>query len=252
MVDKEKKTVRDAKAAAGEATPSAATPAGKGKVRPSASRAVLGSSAFEKVACGRPAVCRLELRLLPSTAPMKDSQRPLSGGSCLRVPYDSTASCFNPRSSFSTGSFSSTMSSMGTLNDSQPMKIDNTRDYRYREKLEDERHKHWRWPLAVLLRPVPSTAPMKDSQRPLFGGSCLRGGRWQTAPKQEVSDIADKVAPPPSLEVAIAERRRKTKAANLKLFPLALGVGRWSGSIPFAALERRLQWTVHTRHSGDG
>ncbi|SMQ45014.1 unnamed protein product [Zymoseptoria tritici ST99CH_3D7] len=88
MVDKEKKKVRDAKAAAGEATPFAATPAGKGKTWPSAP--------------------------------------------------------------FSTGSFSSTMSSMGTLNDSQPMKIDNTREYRYREKLEDERHKHWRWPLAVL------------------------------------------------------------------------------------------------------
>ncbi|SMY18715.1 unnamed protein product [Zymoseptoria tritici ST99CH_1A5] len=128
MVDKEKKKVRDAKAAAGEATPFAATPAGKGKTWPSAP--------------------------------------------------------------FSTGSFSSTMSSMGTLNDSQPMKIDNTREYRA--------------PACAINRPDEglTATPLR---RKLPEG-------WKM--------------------------RRKTKAAKLQLFPLALGVGRWSGSIP-------LPWRQH-------
>ncbi|SMY25758.1 unnamed protein product [Zymoseptoria tritici ST99CH_1A5] len=53
MVDKEKKKVRDAKAAAGEATPSGATPAstttpaGKGKVRPSPSSLSSRATALE-------------------------------------------------------------------------------------------------------------------------------------------------------------------------------------------------------------
>ncbi|KJX99785.1 hypothetical protein TI39_contig352g00016 [Zymoseptoria brevis] len=44
----------------------------------------------------------------------------------ITYPYDATAPCFTPQSSLSTGSFSSTMSSMGTLNDSRPMKIDDS------------------------------------------------------------------------------------------------------------------------------
>ncbi|SMR51956.1 unnamed protein product [Zymoseptoria tritici ST99CH_3D1] len=51
---------------------------------------------------------------------------PIMSNNTLTYPYDTTASYFTPQSSFGTGSFSSTMGSMGTLNGSQPMKIDNS------------------------------------------------------------------------------------------------------------------------------
>ncbi|SMR63537.1 unnamed protein product [Zymoseptoria tritici ST99CH_3D1] len=71
------------------------------------------------------------------------------------------------------------------------------------------------------LPPPKSASTTKLSPEPSFNtAQPAKSIKSVPEPKQEVLDIADKVAPPASLKVTIAERRRATKAANLQLFPL--------------------------------